>query len=518
MTRQSIINSFRQAIAAGDRNKLSKTDFDELIDDFVEQLAELKSKAKIKALCAAELALLEEGYPQATIAKVYLPRYRKAIKEATEDGFLPLTKATSYQYDYAKRNSGEEGTAIDHFALLYLKYDQALYSQLANASADRNNQKQDNLCPVNLEAFLGVVAILLQSTNPFDLAAGIAAATGRRFSEVVAKGDFVKADKDPQSFWLSFGGQLKKKSVADRFRTPALFPATIVLKALKRFRSLPRIAKLAESSPDLINRSLADSVNRSVDRHFADLVPVLPGETAVTIHNLRAIYGEICTHYFCPPDRTTARFVQECLGHVISEQELRRANSAATQHYFHYFLVDSAGKHLSAKGIKLETEAPPVIEPIPQPPTPIAPPSPPPPKTPSTDLGVITYRLNNLESAVTNIATLLQQQSALLQNLMISTSAQPPKISKAQGKIRRAIAVALDWNNAQPQKFAVTQTLIQKATGSNMPAVRSVFEDPAIQSLIADHHRAIGFENNLKQPKNTLAILNWIQEQLADFQ
>jgi hypothetical protein len=65
MTRQSIINSFRQAIAAGDRNKISKTDFDELIDDFVEQLAELKSKAKIKALCAAELALLEEGYPQA---------------------------------------------------------------------------------------------------------------------------------------------------------------------------------------------------------------------------------------------------------------------------------------------------------------------------------------------------------------------------------------------------------------------------------------------------------------------
>jgi hypothetical protein len=143
MTRQSIINSFRQAIAAGDRNKISKTDFDELIDDFVEQLAELKSKAKIKALCAAELALLEEGYPQATIAKVCLPRYRKAIKEATEEGFLPLTKATSYQYDYTKRNSGEEGTAIDHFALLYLKYDQALYSQLANASADRNNQKQD---------------------------------------------------------------------------------------------------------------------------------------------------------------------------------------------------------------------------------------------------------------------------------------------------------------------------------------------------------------------------------------
>jgi hypothetical protein len=132
-----------------------------------------------------------------------------------------------------------------------------------------------------------------------------------------------------------------------------------------------------------------------------------------------------------------------------------------------------------------------------------------------TDLGVI-HRINDLELAVTNIATLLQQQSALLQNLMISTSAQPPKISKAQGKIRRAIAAALEWNNAQPEKFAVTQTLIQKATGSNMPAVRSVFEDPEIQSLIADHHQVIGFENNLKQSRNTLAILNWIQEQLAN--
>jgi Telomere resolvase len=89
----------------------------------------LTTKTKIKALCTAEIALLEEGYPQATIGMVYLPKYRSAIKDTSDNGSLPMTKSTSRQYTYQKRNTSESGTAIDHLALAFLKYDSDTYAQ-----------------------------------------------------------------------------------------------------------------------------------------------------------------------------------------------------------------------------------------------------------------------------------------------------------------------------------------------------------------------------------------------------
>jgi Telomere resolvase len=354
-SRQIIIDQYRQRVAAAERTRLNKTELVDLIADFIDQLMTLKTKSKIAAWCAAEIALLEEGYPQATIGKVYLPMYRREIQTAVRDGLLPLTKGTSREYAYAKRNSGAAGQTIDHLALDYLKYDAATYSQFVGASAERNNLKQDNLQPVNPDTFLQVAADLLQSADPFDVAVGLAATTGRRFTEVVAKGTMVATD---DLYWISFSGQLKKRLTADSYLTPCLLPAVVVLDAFERFRQHPRIAALADFSAIQINRSLADSVKRSVIRNFGDsgVVPVLPGESAVTVHNLRGIYGEICTHFFCPPDRAVSRFVQERLGHVISPEELKRANSSATQHYFHYYLVDRNGQHLGSKGIKINAD------------------------------------------------------------------------------------------------------------------------------------------------------------------
>ncbi len=129
--RQSIIDRYRDRIACNQRTKLLKDELWELIHGFIGHLATLKTKAVIKAFCLAEIALLEEGYPMATVGKVYLPKYRIAIREAIDHKALPMTKNTSRQYSYQKRNSGESGTAIDHLALDYLKYDQETYEQFA---------------------------------------------------------------------------------------------------------------------------------------------------------------------------------------------------------------------------------------------------------------------------------------------------------------------------------------------------------------------------------------------------
>jgi integrase len=617
LSRQLIIDQYRQRIAASERTRLTKTDLAELIVEFIGRLAITKTKAKIQELCTAEIALLEEGYPQATIGKVYLPMYRKAIQTAVADSLLPLTKNTSREYIYSKRSNAETGTAIDHFALDYLKYDSATYSQFAGISAERNNLKQDNLQPVNPAVFLAVAADLLNSADPFDLAVGIAATTGRRFSEVVAKGTLTATN---DLYWISFVGQLKKRTEASSYLTPCLLPAAIVLDALERFRQHPRIAALADFSAIGINRSLADSVKRSVIRNFGDtgIVPILPSESAVTVHNLRGIYGEICTHFFCPPDRAVSRFVQERLGHVISADELKRANSSATQHYFHYYLVDDNGQHLGAKGIKLgsslstdivandyeDLDAMPVQLELLTNPTAKKSVSkvakkvfagggreaidlptsadtreslPPQPDTQNIDpqqfaalqqeVSRLWQHLNSTSTShpqvnreeLTNVqntsaqlvqelaaagshiaeleqevATLYQtnldyqQRIAQLMNVLQPSGANPskktssPKISVASTmpnnqrrvpaatKILAAIDTIMLWNKQNDQKFAISQTLLLKATGCNMPAIRLVLKEHA--EMIDQHHAKYDIYPR-NQSKKIDMILDFMQQQ-----
>jgi integrase len=604
LPRQIIIDRYRQRIAASERTRLTKTDLAELIVEFIDRLATTKTKAKIQELCLAEISLLEEGYPQATIGKVYLPMYRKAIQTAVDDGLLPLTPKTSREYVYSKRHSGESGMAIDHFALDYLKYDAATYSQFTSSSAERNNLKQDNLQPVNPDVFLAIAADLLTADDPFDLAVGIAATTGRRFSEIVAKGTLTATN---DQYWISFAGQLKKRIEADSYLTPCLLSATIVLAALERFRQHPRIAALADFSAMQINRSLADSVKRSVIRNFGDagIVPILPGESAVTVHNLRGVYGEICTHYFCPPDRAVSRFVQERLGHVISVDELKRANSAATQHYFHYYLVDSNGQHLSAKGIKLDGSqqielitnvpenldldvAPVQLELLA---TPLIstnramskgskkeidillktkPPEfgaikvdaemhtttidqqqfvalqqevsrlwqhlatvSPVNATDSSvqpvaleELAILRNNVTQLTQELTTASSLIaeleqanyayQQRIMQLMNILQPTVkpavfAAPPVQRRvpAASKILAAIDTIMLWNSQNTQKFAISQTLLLKATGCNLPAIRRVLEE---QATIIDRHHAEYDIQPRHQARKIELILDFMQQ------
>jgi DNA primase len=136
--RNTIIEQFRDRIANNQRTRLYQTDLQELIYSFVQHLATLKTKAQIKAFCLSEIALLEEGYPRSSVGKIYLPKYRAAIKDAIYDKILPLTKATSRKYAYEKRNTGETGTTIDHISLDYLKYDQETYEQFAPSASGRS--------------------------------------------------------------------------------------------------------------------------------------------------------------------------------------------------------------------------------------------------------------------------------------------------------------------------------------------------------------------------------------------
>ena len=583
--REDIISRYRDRIATGKRTKLTDAEQTHLIEAFVERLRNLTTEAEIKALCESELALLEEGYSKSVVSKDRLRHYRKAIKVAIGDGRLPMTEETSRVYTYTPHDSNELVEAHDHRSIDYLKYDAATYRTIAEESATRNNEKQDHLKAVSLTAYMAKAIELLQSSDPFEMVVGIVAVTGRRFSEAVGGG----MEPTDQPYWVSFTGQLKKRGEADSYLIPCLVPAADVVAALDRFRSHPRIARVVKMTPQDINRSLANSVKLAVQRHFTGIVPTLEGESGLTVHNLRGVYSEIAVHYFCLPDRGVARFVQETLGHAISEQELKRSNSSATQHYFHYFLINEMGKQIGEKGVKLgEGKALSIPEPtiVRQSETQI--------KTAiateqridqqdstsviaalSEQVAILTKEISSIWNHIMNIQSpqapitvenlraqliAMQQQrdqtSAQLEQLKAENEAlkqqvsqihqayqqriegltelikQSPSIAQpsatqfvestptraatmpapknqsatpkrehitttgtADQRVEAAMRLLMQWNREHDfdsDKFAITQSLLQKTTGSNMPAVKRVLAD--FQNQIYEHNSEYGLD------------------------
>ena len=288
------------------------------------------------------------------MAKNYLPKYRQAIALALESKRIPLTNLNSHEYTYFK--DGEEHTTTEHWALTYLKYARAAYEQFARSTTKNNNLKQDSLQPVNPHRYLETVSSLLDSDDPFELAIALAAVTGRRYSEIMARGHFAPTDHPYQ---IRFSGQLKKRSAVDSYTTFTLVPTEQVLSTLNRFRTHPTISSLQNASIEEINQ-FNTPINRLVKHHFqaTNLVPVLVSEAGVTIQNLRSIYGEIAVYLFCPSDLGVHRFIQQRLGHLITDPELSHGkNSGSTEHYFHYYLVDRHGQPLTSKGILRQQSA-----------------------------------------------------------------------------------------------------------------------------------------------------------------
>lgn len=366
LSREEIIARYRQRIEKGDRTKLSKQELEQLALNFVDRLRLLNSQADIRALCEAEIALLEEGYPQATIAGNQLPLYRQLIKDAIKTGTLPLSNENSHVVAWTKRNTGEPGQTQEHFALDYLKYDQAIYQQIRGEGTAANNSRQDNLQPVPLQRYLDTAVELLASNDERQLAIALAALTGRRHTEVISKGQFQQTH---HSYLLHFQGQQKKQTTqgdaASAFDILTLIPATQVLEGIERFRTLPAIQQLEGiDSKDPRIRVLNTRIDREVKCLFQDsgIVPVLAGKKTVSIHRLRGVYGAIAIHFFCPPTKHEHRFLQHYLGHVLDQQQAA-PNSIATSHYFHYRLVNEKGQPLEGQGVLLDAKGlPPLSE------------------------------------------------------------------------------------------------------------------------------------------------------------
>ncbi|WP_026736222.1 protelomerase family protein [Fischerella sp. PCC 9605] len=359
LTRSSIVENYRKRIQAGERTRLTRCERETLTLILLDRLISLNqngqdSLERIRELCDSEKALLEEGFPQSSINSVYLPNYTRVIKEAIANGRLHLNDQNSYPKKWTKRDGSDSGTTQTHYALEFLTYDTATQNQLRSLTTANNNQRQDNLQGIRVYEYLAKVQELLLSCEPEILTIAIAALTGRRHTEVVSVGQFLPTQ---HPYLIHFQGQ-QKKADAVGYNILSLIAASELLPVIERYRTMPTMQALAgldDTHPQV--EAFNSRVNRRVQTIFGDtgLVPVLEGFKTVSIHRLRALYGAIAIHFFCRDNQHIHRFLQNYLGHVL-DSEITAANSRATDHYFHYYLVDDNGTPITRRGVKLKAD------------------------------------------------------------------------------------------------------------------------------------------------------------------
>jgi Telomere resolvase len=352
LNRTNIIQVYRERIQIGQRFRLSKSELEVLIEGFIESLIDA-DRDEIQALCESEIALLEQGYPQASVAK-YITRYRKKIANRIEDGTLALTPANSHVYIHQQRVTGKREERLEHWALSYLKYTAEVYERIDKRSQQVNRDKQLNLRLVPVERYLSLLRQMLSKKGQFEarwLATAIAGLTGRRFAEVMAKGSFSLSS---HPHLLRFEGQLKSRGErAQGYDIITLFPAAEVIETIERLRRLPEVVEIASLEGESLLTALNafnQKLNHICGKTLSEIVPPLEGKKGVSIHNLRSLYGAIAVYFFCPPLHHEYAFVQHFLGHVM--------DSPATGHYFRYALCDDQHNLIRSKGILVDRFAP----------------------------------------------------------------------------------------------------------------------------------------------------------------
>jgi Telomere resolvase len=349
LSRDSVIHIFRDRIQNGDRLRLTKDELGKLVSGFIEHLRNAKSEESIKEICADEVRLLEEGYPQASVAK-YLTIYRKAISIAIADNSLKITSNNSHLFIHQQRITGLREQRLEHWALTYLKYTPEVYESIDRRSQLTNRDKQINLKLVPLAQYLELLQTFLVKKGAFEarwLATAIAGLTGRRFAEVVAKGTFSTTS---HPYLLHFQGQLKSRVGREEgYDIVTLFPADVVLEAISRLRRLPEVKKIYELETTELSAELNrfnQKLNNICASALMQVVPPMEGKKVVSVHNLRSLYGAIAVHFFCPELQHEYAFVQHFLGHVM--------DSPATGHYFRFALCDNQGRLIQDKGVRLK--------------------------------------------------------------------------------------------------------------------------------------------------------------------
>lgn len=213
----------------------------------------------------------------------------------------------------------------------------------------------------SLDQYLRTTTHLLNSNDPYELAVGLIAASGRRPSEITLLSQFEKTDWIPsyinnREYGIKVVGLAKKRDKEVETYTSLLVPASEFIARVEFFRSLPLIKSYQEKYLNLLNlgydkeycwKQIEDlfgkELRNTTDLYFSFLPKIDEGQNRKNIL-LRACTTKILTLRDYPKATSKAKitYAGVIAGHVIPEfkpdgsVKYHGETSASTLHYDDY--------------------------------------------------------------------------------------------------------------------------------------------------------------------------------------
>ena len=270
-----------------------------------------------------------------------------------------------------------------HLYFQYTGLNSDQWQEINQPIQDLKVARLQNKAPIPPAPYIDITRKLLRSYNPHELAVGLIAATGRRKTEILARGEFTLPEQPVdylhQDYQLIFSGQLKKREPEPPFAIGTLFPAKTVLLAWQRYRRtreckqlLKRIEKLEteNKSEQQITKIISDQRSHSIDRvvkkYYTTFLPPRHGAETDSAHTLRAASVHLITARECSKKIEPLLFASWQLGHFINDESVD--NSKLTRiitscGYLNYYVEsdvpypkDLGDKSLEIQELKLVNE------------------------------------------------------------------------------------------------------------------------------------------------------------------
>ncbi|MBN3893820.1 MAG: hypothetical protein HWQ41_00480 [Nostoc sp. NOS(2021)] len=305
----------------------------------------LAKKAEFETICQEKSSArfktetrVNTGVGWQNSAASYMSQMRKAITAwcdyKSKKGQIPETDT------YPQATT--QGNVQQHYALLFMNYHQGFHQErMAPTNAKKEAQRGNLEQIASIDKYLAKIDELLQSRDYRELAAGLIAATGRRPAEILVTAEF----KQLNQYQVEFTGQVKTKSDQPKtYPTYTLVESYKVVNALARLRRIPEVKLLTTHSLLEVDSATNNKINSKVKESFSEIIKPPSGESTLSAKNLRAVYGAIAIHFFCPIKQSTNQFMTQNLGHV---------SEATATNYEDYQVTDEEGQPLG-KGILIE--------------------------------------------------------------------------------------------------------------------------------------------------------------------
>lgn len=215
-------------------------------------------------------------------------------------------------------------------------------------AAQVRQEHQQFLLQEDIEAIVNKLSFLLESSDPFEIAVGVAGNTGARPIEVLQTMEL----EQRSPYIVLFYGQAKKRAEFPPFEKPTLSPAGAVMRGLARLRGLLRTQEMSSRE---INRKFGPRLKEVTNHHFTGLIPVPDGKDDLYTYLFRSVYARIATYWYCPNEVTDLAFFSAICGHfeLIEGTDEQRRIFADSQSYVRYQILTSRKQLDGRHGIKL---------------------------------------------------------------------------------------------------------------------------------------------------------------------